>query len=235
MKIAAIGDIHIRTDSKGMFKDLFTEISNRADILVLCGDLTDLGLPEEAEVLAHELTYCKIPVVGVFGNHDFENNRQDEIKKILSPESMTILGTEPFEIKGIGFAGVKGFGGGFEKHMLSSFGEKALKQFVLEGVNEALNLEKSLTRLNTKNKVVVLHYSPIKETVIGEPPEIYSFLGSSRLEETINRFDVSAVFHGHVNHGKPFGKTSKNIPVYNTTYPLLQKLKPKEPYVIVDV
>lgn len=235
MKIAAIGDIHIRKNSKGVFKDLFSKISDEADILVLCGDLTDLGLEEEAEVLINELAYCKIPVVGVLGNHDFENDKQEEIKKILSPQYMIMLGDEPFEIKGIGFSGVKGFCGGFDKHVMGSFGEKSLKQFVLESVNEALRLENTLTRLSTNKKIVVLHYSPIRATAKGEPLEIYPLLGSSRLEETIDRFDISAVFHGHVNHGQLFGKTAKGIPVYNATYPLLKKLKPQKPYVLVEI
>lgn len=234
MKIAAIGDTHIRENSKGIFSNLFSEISQKADILLLCGDLTDQGLPLEAKILIEELTPCKIPIVGVLGNHDFDGKKQEEIKKILS-QKITILETEPVEIKDIGFAGTKGFGGGFDNHILGSFGEEAIKKFVYEAVNEELRLENAISRLKTKKKVVLLHYSPIKETVEGEPLEIYPFLGSSRLSEPIDNFDVSTVFHGHCHYGKPIGKTIKGIPVYNVTYPLLKKLTPEQPYVLIEI
>lgn len=236
LKIAAIGDLHVRENSQGAYKELFTEISQKADVLVLCGDLADHGLIEEAKVLAEELAACSIPVVGVLGNHDFESGQQDEIKKILTDAKMTILDGEPsFEYEGVGFAGVKGFAGGFEKFMLGPFGEDAIKTFAHESVNEALKLENALSRLKTEKKVVLLHYAPIRGTIEGEPLEIFPFLGSSRLAEPIDTFDVTVAFHGHADYGTTHGKTQKGIPVYNVALPLLQKTTPKQPYALIDI
>lgn len=233
--IAAIGDLHMYEGSRGAYKTIFEEVSQKADVLVLCGDLTDRGLPTEAEALAEELKACKIPIVGVLGNHDYDSGKAGEVKKILRQQNMKILEEEEFEVNGVGFVGTKGFGGGFEKYMLGPFGEPVIKEIVNEAVNEALRLENELTRLKTDRKVVVLHYSPIRQTVEGEALEIYPFLGSSRLVEPIDNQDASIVFHGHAHHGKPQGKTIKGIPVYNVAYPLLQKTSPKQPYALVDI
>jgi len=235
VKIAALSDIHIKEDSSGLFQEVFASISQNADVLVLGGDLTDHGLPTQAHLLAKEFTFCRIPIVGVLGNHDYESGKQEEVKKILTEGGMKLLEDGPVEIEGIGFAGVKGFGGGFDNHMLGSFGEKTLKDFVQETINEALHLETSLGQLKTKHKVVVMHYSPLVATCIGEPPEIFPFLGSSRLSEPINRFEASVVFHGHAHFGSPEGKTMKKIPVYNVAYPLMQKLSPDKPYKVIEL
>lgn len=235
IKIAAMGDLHIQQDDSKPFGKIFEEISKKADILLLCGDLTRAGLPREAQILAAELNFCKIPVAGVLGNHDYTNNRQEEIRKILSGAGMFVLGYEPYIYKGIGFAGVKGFCGGFDNHLTAPFGEQILKQFVYEAVKETIKLEEFLTRLETEKKIVVLHYSPIRQTVEGESLEIYPMLGTSRLTEPINNFNVTAVFHGHAHHGTPSGKTSKGIPVYNVAFPLLSKIPPHKPYIIVEI
>jgi Icc-related predicted phosphoesterase len=232
--IAAIGDLHMHHAIIGTYRDLFSEISEKADVLAICGDLTDHGYAEEAEMLIKELQSCKKPIVGVLGNHDFANGQQNEIIKIMS-DSIFVLDEEPHEINGVGFAGVKGFGGGFDNHMLGSFGEETIRKFVYEAVDESLKLETALNKLETEKKVVIIHYAPIKDTVVGEPIEIYPFMGSSRLEDPIEAFNVSAVFHGHAHHGTIEGKTQKGIPVYNTCYLLCKKVNEKQPYVLITI
>ena len=143
--------------------------------------------------------------------------------------------TETFELNGVGFAGAKGFGGGFDNRMLTPFGEDAIKQFVTEAVNESLKLEVALNNLRTERTVVVLHYSPIAATVVGEPPEIFPFLGSSRLAETIDHFDVNVVFHGHAHHGTYEGKTTKGTPVYNCCVQIMQQMNVERPFALIEV
>ena len=237
VRIAAVGDIHVSKTSQGAFQPLFTQISNSADVLILCGDFTDYGLPDEARVLARELTTSlKIPVVAVLGNHDYEGGKQDEIMQILRDAGVKVLDGEAAEIHGIGFAGVKGFCGGFGRGALGPWGEAAIKRFVQEAVDESLKLEAALARLRTQRRVAVLHYSPIRGTCEGEPHEIFPYLGSSRLEEPINRYRVSAVFHGHAHRGTPEALTSTGVPVYNVAMPLLTRVQPdRPPFLIVEI
>lgn len=235
LRIAAVGDIHVKESSGGNYANLFLEISEKADILVLCGDLTDHGLQTEAEVLAHELQSLRIPVIGVLGNHDYENDQADEVKNILRSAKLFMVDEEEFEINGVGFVGVKGFGGGFGKYTLNPFGEPAMKAFVQETVNEALKLESLLARLTINKKVVIMHYSPIEETIVSEPASIHPFLGSSRFEEPINRYEPDVVFHGHSDYGKLSGKTTKGIPVFNVALPLLKSQTPKQSYKIFEL
>ncbi len=233
--IAAVGDLHVHAHSDGFYHDLFAEISESADVLLLCGDLTNLGLPEEAEELAKSFGGCRIPALGVLGNHDYENGKADEIKKILKASKFIFLDEEPFELHGVGFAGVKGFGGGFGNHVLGSLGEPALKAYVAESVNESLRLENLLGMLTAPKKVAVLHYSPIPETLRGEPQEIFPFLGSSRLADVIDRFDVTAALHGHAHHGTHEGTTPKGTPVYNVSLELMRKKNPEAPYAFIEL
>src|SRR5437868_13197069 len=201
LRVAAVGDLHIHSSSTDSLQALFEKVSQAADVLALCGDLTHLGLPQEAERLAGDLRACRIPVVAVLGNHDYQSGHAEEVKKILKNGKVVVLEeTETFELRGVGFAGAKGFGGGFDKHMLTPFGEDAIKHFVSEAVNESLRLEVALNSLRTEKTVVVLHYSPIAGTVMGEPPETIPFLGSSRLAETIDHFDLNVLFHGLAHH-----------------------------------
>jgi Icc-related predicted phosphoesterase len=237
LRIAAVGDLHVAKSSQGAFQPLFAQISNTADVLVLCGDFTDYGLPEEARILARDLTSSvKIPVLAVLGNHDFESGHQEEISKILADAGVTVLDGEATEVHGVGFAGVKGFAGGFGRGALGPWGEQATKRFVQEAVDEALKLESALARLRTLQRVAILHYSPIRGTCEGEPLEIFPYLGSSRLEEPINRYRVSAVFHGHAHRGSPEGRTATDVPVYNVAMPLLARTNPdRPPYLIVEL
>ncbi|HET8586650.1 MAG TPA: metallophosphoesterase, partial [Candidatus Limnocylindria bacterium] len=206
-----------------------------ADILLLAGDLTDFGLPEEARVLAGELAGASIPIVAVLGNHDFESGKQHEVAGILGRAGVKMLDGDAVEIKGIGFAGTKGFAGGFGAHALGSWGEPPIKQFVQAALDEALKLETALARVRTDQRVVLMHYSPVPSTVVGEPEEIYPFLGSSRLEEPIERFGPSVVIHGHAHHGAPEGRTRAGIPVYNVALPLLRRIGCEQPFRILEI
>jgi len=229
VRIAAVSDLHCTRTSQGAFHPLFQRIAAEADLLLLCGDLTDHGLPEEARVLAQELAGVKVPMLGVLGNHDYHSEQAEDVERILAGVGLKILDGDDCEVYGIGFAGVKGFGGGFGRHTLEAWGEPAIKKFVYEAVEEALKLEKALARLHSPRRIAVLHYAPIQATVEGEPPAIFPFLGSSRLEEPLNRYGVSAVFHGHAHHGSPEGKTLSGIPVYNVAISLLKQTMPDQP------
>ena len=237
VRVAAIGDVHVSRHSQGAFQPLFSHISANADVLVLCGDFTDYGLPDEARILARELTAAlTVPVVAVLGNHDYEAGKQHEIREILGDAGVTVLDGEATEIAGVGFAGVKGFAGGFGRGALGPWGEPVIKRFVQEAVDEAMKLEAALARLRTSRRIAVLHYAPVRSTVEGEPPEILPYLGSGRLEEPINRYRVTAVFHGHAHRGAPEGHTSTGIPVYNVAMPLLTRLNPdRPPYLVVEL
>src|SRR5439155_3448167 len=229
-RIAAVADIHIKKTGLGSMHPLFEAATGQADVLLLCGDLTDYGAVEEAKILAKEITSSlRIPAIGVLGNHDFETGNQDEIVRILTDAGVTMLDGGVHEIEGVGFAGVKGFGGGFGRRQLGAWGEEIIKKFVHETIQEALKLEAALARLRTPQKIAVLHYAPIHATVEGEPPEINPFLGSSRLEEPIDRYRVNAVFHGHAHHGSPQGRTKAAAPVYNVAMPVLMKANPENP------
>ena len=230
VRLAAISDVHYGRSSQGSLQSLFAQITESADVLLLCGDLTDYGHPEEAKLLAKDLTATvKIPVVGVLGNHDFESGEEQEIIRILQDAGVRVLDGDSYEVHGVGFAGVRGFCGGFGRGALGAWGEPVIKAFVHEAVEEALKLETALARLRTPHRIALLHYAPVRETVEGEPLEIYPFLGSSRLEEPLSRYDVLAVFHGHAHKGAPEGRTAKGIPVYNVALPVLRSAYPDRP------
>jgi Icc-related predicted phosphoesterase len=226
VRIAAISDMHYTKASAGALHGLLAEVAERADVLVACGDLTDYGLPEEARLLAKDFTALRIPVVAVLGNHDYESGQEKEVADILRDAGVAVLDGESHEVHGIGFAGAKGFCGGFGRGVLGAWGEPAVKQFVHEAVHEALKLESALARLRTRQRIALLHYSPIRGTVEGEPLEIYPYLGCGRLEDPLLRHPVAAVFHGHAHNGTVEGRTTGGIPVYNVAMPLLRKRIP---------
>ncbi len=224
LKLAAIGDLHVNENMRQPYRDLFAKIAQEADVLALCGDLTNFGKTPEAEILAEDLRACTIPVVGVLGNHDYECGQPGEVIRILHEAGMRILDGDAFEIEGVGFAGCKGFIGGYGRHMLSAFGEPEIKAFVQASVDENLKLESSLRMLRTDRIVVVTHYSPVVDTVAGEPPEIFAFLGSARMGETIDRFEgVKCALHGHAHRGAYEGRTTGGVPVYNVARPVLNR------------
>jgi Icc-related predicted phosphoesterase len=223
IRVAAAADLHCTKTSQGAFQPLFAKITEAADVLVLAGDLTDYGLPEEAAVLAKELSALRIPAAAVLGNHDVESGKEHEVRQILTDAGLHILDGDACELQGIGIAGIKGFGGGFGRRALGPWGETIIKQFVREAVDEALKLEAALARLRSEQIIALLHYSPIQATVEGEPLEIFPFLGSSRLEEPIGRYPVSLVFHGHAHRGQIEGRTQQGVAVYNVSMPLLTR------------
>lgn len=236
VRVAAVADLHCTKTSHGVFQPLFTRVQEAADVLLLAGDLTDYGLPEEARVLAKELATLRVPAVAVLGNHDLEAGKADEVQRILCDAGLVLLDGDACEMLGVGIAGVKGFGGGFGKRALGPWGETIIKQFVREAVDEALKLEAALARLRTSHLVALLHYSPVQQTVEGEPLEIYPFLGSSRLEEPIGRYPVSLVVHGHAHRGQLQGATRGGVPVYNVSMPLLiRTFADRPPFRVFDV
>jgi Icc-related predicted phosphoesterase len=229
VRFAVVGDIHVRKESAGTLRAFFAQASEAADALLLCGDLTDYGTAEEAQVLADELSVVKVPIVAVLGNHDFESGTPELVIEILAKAGVRVLDGEAVEIEGVGIAGAKGFAGGFGRGSLGAWGEPAIKQFVQEALHEALKLESALAKLRTPHRIALLHYSPIAGTVAGEPAEIFPFLGSSRLEEPLLRYPVDAVFHGHAHRGTVEGKTINGVPVFNVAKPLLQRTRPDQP------
>jgi Icc-related predicted phosphoesterase len=236
VRLAAVGDVHCTRTSSEALTAIFAEAAAQADVLLLAGDLTDYGLPEEARILARELSGVKIPIVAVLGNHDYESGHETEVTQILSEAGVRMLDGDGVEIHGIGFVGVKGFCGGFGRRTLEPWGEAPIKAFVNEAVGEALKLERALARLRTPQRVALLHYAPIEATVEGEPREIFPFLGSSRLEEPLNRYQVTVAFHGHAHRGAPEGRTSAGIPVFNVALPLLRRvLSDSLPVRIVEI
>ncbi|MBY0524401.1 MAG: metallophosphoesterase [Gemmataceae bacterium] len=236
VRLAAMADIHLDKASSGSLQSVVAKVADEADVLLLCGDLTNYGLPEEAQQFVRELTGVKVPVVAVLGNHDFESHKQEEVRQILTDGGMTLLDGEACEIHGIGFAGVKGFGGGFDQRMLTPWGEPIMKGFVREAIDETLKLESALAKLRTPQRIALLHYAPIRATVENEPLEIFPFLGSSRLAEPVDRYGVTAVFHGHAHHGTLCGRTRGNVPVYNVALPLLRQTFPdKTPFYVLSV
>ena len=236
VRIAALGDLHYgRNAAPGSLQPLFSQINDCADVLVLCGDLTDYGLVEEAQALVRELASVKLPMVGVLGNHDVESSQETDLAKVFADAGIAMLDGDSTEVLGVGFAGVKGFAGGFGRRALGPWGEQIIKKFVHEAVNEALKLESALARLRNDRRIAVLHYAPIQATVEGEPTEIFPFLGCSRLEEPLGRYPVTAVFHGHAHHGRPEGFTTKNVPVYNVSLSLMRHVFPERPFRVIEV
>jgi Icc-related predicted phosphoesterase len=229
VRVGAVADVHYRRDKEARLRHFFEEAAKRVDILLLGGDITDFGLPEEAEILVKDLhAAAGLPTVAVLGNHDFEGGKEHEVAEVLRQGGVRVLDGEGCEIKGVGIVGAKGFGGGFGRGTLEPWGESTIKHFVQESVDESLKLERALARLRSPHRVALLHYSPIRDTVVGEPEEIFPFLGSGRLEEPLNRFGVSAVFHGHAHRGAPEGRTTTGIPVYNVCLPVLRKALSEE-------
>jgi Icc-related predicted phosphoesterase len=236
LRIAAIGDLHYARTSQGTVQPILARLADEADVLLLCGDLTDYGLAEEARLLTREITGAvKIPMVAVLGNHDYEGGAHEEIRTILSDAGIIVLDGETCEIHGVGFAGVKGFAGGFGRGTLGPWGEPVVKAFVREAVDEALKLETALARLRAPHRIALLHYAPIAATVEGEPREIFPFLGCSRLEEPLTRYPVTAVFHGHAHHGQPEGRTRNGVPVFNVSFSLLRAIDPERPYRVIEI
>ena len=235
MRIAATADIHFSPQSYDRIREPLSHVRDEADVLVIAGDLTNYGKPEEMHSLLNALVRLRIPIVAVLGNHDYESNQEQELIKLMTAEGIKVLDGSSYERDSVGFAGAKGFVGGFGRGVLTAFGEKEIKAFVQASVDETMKLERALSMLRTPKIVIVTHYAPIAETVNGEPMEIWPYLGSSRLSEVIDRHGAVLALHGHAHHGRPDGKTTGGVPVHNVALSLLLQHNGGKPYRIFDV
>src|ERR1700719_4975398 len=235
MRIAATADLHFNPQSYATLQAQFERVRDDADVLVLAGDLTNYGLPNEMEPLINALLRLRIPIIVVLGNHDYESAKEEELCRMMVASGIKVLDGTAYERDGVGFAGTKGFVGGFGRGMLTAFGEPEIKQFVQACIDEALKLERAMSQLRTPKRVVVVHYSPIPATVQGEAPEIFPFLGTTRLAEVVDRHGADLVLHGPAHPGQLEGKTIGGSPVYNVAITLLQAQKPSVAYRIFDI
>ncbi len=235
MRIAATADLHFTPQNYDRIREQMNRVRDDADIMVLAGDLTNYGRPQEMESLLNALVRLRIPIVAVLGNHDYESGQQDELMRMMTTEGIKVLDGTGYERDGVGFAGTKGFLGGFGRGILTAFGEPEVKAFVQAAVDEALKLERALSQLRSDKRVIVVHYAPIGDTIKGEPTEIYPYLGNSRLSEVADRHGANLILHGHAHHGSPDGKTTGGIPVHNVALHILQQQNPPVPYRVFDV
>jgi Icc-related predicted phosphoesterase len=235
MRIAATADLHYSAQTPGILKDQLNRVRDEADVFVVAGDLTNFGRPEEMEPLVNILVRLRVPTIAVLGNHDYESGKEAELSRMMTSEGIKVLDGTGYERDGVGFAGTKGFIGGFGRGVLTSFGEPEVKAFVQASIEEAMKLERAMSQLRTAKRVVVLHYAPIAATVTGEAPEIYPYLGSSRLAEVVDRHGANLVVHGHAHHGSLNGKTTGGIPVHNVAITLLQAQQPATAYRVFDI
>lgn len=235
MRIAATADLHYSTQTSNALKEQFAKVRDEADVLIVAGDLTNFGRTEEMEALVNVLVRLRIPIIAVLGNHDYECGNETELMHMMSSEGIKVLDGTGYEREGVGFAGTKGFIGGFGRGMLTPFGEPEVKAFVKASVDEAMKLERAMSQLRTGKRIVVLHYSPVAMTVQGEAPEIYPYLGNSRLAEVVDRHGADLVVHGHAHHGSLNGKTAGGVPVHNVAITLLQSQHAGAAYRIFDL
>jgi len=235
MRIAATADLHFTAARHTALLDQLSRVRDEAEALVLAGDLTNTGQSDEMEPFLNVVVRSRVLTIAVLGNHDFEADKQAELIRMMSAAGIKVLDGSAYERDGIGFAGTKGFVGGFGRGVLTAFGEPEIKVFVQASINEALKLERAMSQLRTQKRVVVLHYSPIAATVQGEAPEIFPFLGTSRLAEVVDRHGADLVLHGHAHHGQLDGKTTGGIPVHNVAITLLQAQQPSRVYRVFDL
>jgi uncharacterized protein len=203
------------------FRTSFERVRDEADTLVLAGDLTNFGQPEEMEPPLNALVRLRVPTIVVLGNHDHESGKEAELARMITASGIKLLDGSAYKRDGVGFAGTKGFVGGFGRGILTAFGEREIKDFVRASIDEALKLERAMSQLRTQKPVVVLHYSPIADTVQGEAPEVFPFMGTSRLAEVVDRHGADMVVHGHAHHGKMEGRTITGVAAHNVAISLL--------------
>ncbi len=236
VRIAAVGDFHCGVEDVGVYREQFARVNTEADVLVLAGDLTHRGLPAELKVVVGELSDVKVPIVAVLGNHDHESGHAAEAEAILRGRGVHLLDGSEYQLnEHVGFAGVKGFMGGFGRGMLTAFGETETKTFVGAAIGEVHKLEMALRRLPTPVRVAVLHYAPIAATVAGEPETIFPFLGTDRLAEPLDRFGAAVAFHGHAHAGAFRGQTPGGVPVFNVSLPVLRREGVSQLYYVHEV
>jgi len=231
VKIAAVADVHCTVNSRGHIRELLRDVEE-ADVLVLAGDLTDVGKIEEMEVLMDELSHFSLPIIAVPGNHDHEADQTDLLVAMMEWSGIHVLDGASFNIDGIEFIGTKGFCGGFGHLLVQPFGEPALKAFINATIEEVLRFERLLRNVKADHKVAVMHYAPIKETLSGEEPELFPFLGTSLFADVLDAHKVDVVFHGHAHNGSPTGFTKHKIPVYNVSRFVLARSGRTPPYFV---
>jgi Icc-related predicted phosphoesterase len=235
MRVAATADLHINAPLWEGIRPQIERVRDEADLLVLAGDLTNYGKTSEMETLLNLLVRLRLPIVAVLGNHDYESGQEEVLVKMMAAEGIKILDGTGYELDGVGFAGTKGFIGGFGRGALTAFGEREVKAIVQAAIDESLKLERALSQLRTAKRIVVMHYAPVAGTVIGEAPEIYPYLGTSRMAEVVDRHGADLVVHGHAHHGALQCKTTGGVPVYNVALGLLQAQHPPLAYRVFDV
>jgi uncharacterized protein len=235
MKIAATADLHARTGDTERLRVMAEGAARDADVLVMGGDLTDLGKPEQAEALLEALDGCPVPVVATLGNHDHESGDANQLSRLFEKSGIHLLDRSSVLLDGVGFSGVKGFCGGFDRALANAFGEDLFKAWVNEGLEEARALENELLGLGTERRVAVLHYAPISATVEGEPPQIYPFLGTSHLARALDEGGATVAFHGHAHSGSLRGSTPGGVPVLNVAVSVLQQAGFGQPYYVFEV
>jgi uncharacterized protein len=235
MRIAATADIHFSPQSYDRIREPLAQVREEADVLVIAGDLTNYGRPDEMTSLLNALVRLRVPIVAVLGNHDYESGQEQELIRMMTAEGIKVLDGSSYERDGVGFAGTKGFLGGFGRGVLTAFGEKETKSFVQASLDETMKLERALTMLRAQKIVIVTHYAPVVETVHGEPPEIWPYLGTSRLAEVIDRHGAVLALHGHAHHGNPDGKTTAGVPVHNVALSLMLSHNGGKPYRVFEI
>jgi Icc-related predicted phosphoesterase len=235
MRLAAVADIHIRKENYEEDVRNFSAVNDLADALVIAGDLTNHGLPNEMTACLRVLEHIRIPVIAVLGNHDHESGHQDELAGMLRVAGIHLLDGNCFEVDGVGFAGTKGFCGGFAPYELMPFGETGIKNFVELADREMIKLDYGLAQLHTEKKVAITHYAPIKETIVGEPEAIFPFLGSSRLERPISRHKPLMALHGHAHKGTFCARNENGIPIYNVALHILHDRNEEHPFALFNL
>jgi Icc-related predicted phosphoesterase len=228
IRLAAVGDVHCGVDAAAQVRAQFATVRDHADALLLAGDLTRLGTPAEAEVFADALApVSDMPIAAVLGNHDFESDRQEDVRRIFEAAGVRVLEGDAivWDIDGIrvGIAGTKGFGGGFEGTHATAFGEPEMKAFVEHAKGLADRVERALVALEADVRIMLLHYAPIRETLTGEPREIFPFLGSYLFAQIADERGVDLVLHGHAHRGVERGRTPGGIPVRNVAQAVIQQ------------
>ena len=227
VRVAAVGDIHIGVDSQGIFRPRIERLPEHADMLLIAGDYTAWGAASEAAVLAHDLAELDLPMFGVLGNHDFQSDESKAIVDVLGEAGLTVLEGESsvVEIGGrsVGVAGAKGFGGGFEGATGADFGEPEMKAFMRHTKELVESFESALADLEADIKIALLHYAPVRDTVVGEKPEIYPWLGSHLFADAIDRAGADIAIHGHAHAGTFEGRTPGGVPVFNVAEQVIAK------------
>lgn len=235
MKLAAVADVHFRLEDQEENILQFAAVNGAADLLVVAGDLTNHGRVEEMAACLTVLAHVTIPIVAVLGNHDHESGQQDTLAGMARVAGIHVLDGTCYEHDGVGFAGTKGFCGGFAPYELMPFGEGDIKNFVEIAEREAIKLDYGLAQLHSPRKVAITHYAPIRETVVGEPEPIFPFLGSSRLGRVIEQHKPVLALHGHAHHGAFAAESASGVPVHNVALPILRRRREVQPFVIFEV